>query len=302
MKKTKNVASYHGILSKMLFGSWFILPGVHASMLQQLRSRIENGVTSLHVTHTHDDNPDLEGSDDITPDSPGSPEVESGIALIKVRGIIGKRLSLIEMLCGGYDLDVLNEQLTEADEDADIHTVIIWWDTPGGIYTGAPETAALIAAIAKRKTVISFTDTDCCSLGYWLASQAGEFYCTHSSRVGSINGFIAAVDMSGEWEKIGWALELFTGEGGDLKAIGLEGKKWTDAEREYVQARVNKQVNEFKSAVRAGRGTIADDTMRGQSFDGDEAVPANLVDANVRDLQQVVDAALAAHYVGALVS
>lgn len=286
--------NYHHILGRMLFESWFIEPSVHASMLQQLRPRLTAG-------RLHDDNPDLEGSDDDAPPPPSvaGNAVESGVALVIVRGIIGKRLSWLEMMCGGYDLDVLNAQLTDLDEDADIHTIIVWWDTPGGIYTGAPETAALIADIRSRKTVISFCDTKCCSLGYWLASQAGEFYCTHSACIGSINGFIAAVDVSGEWEKIGWALEFFTGEGGDLKAVGLEGKKWTDDERAYVKSRVIKQVGEFKAAVRAGRGEVAESSMRGQTFDGDEAIGVNLVDANVRDVQQVVDAALAAHYLQA---
>jgi signal peptide peptidase SppA len=273
--------TYHRILSKLLLDSWFITPVAHASMLQQLRARIESPALQI-------DEPPGDGSDE--PQN----EFSNGIALIRVSGIIGKRLDWIETMCGGYDLDTLNAALQEADEDADIHTVILWFDTFGGIYTGLPESAALIADLATRKTVISFCDTKCCSAGYWLASQASEFYCTRSACVGSIGGFVAAVDTSVEWEKIGWALELF--KSGELKAVGIDGKKWETAEREYIQARVDKQCAEFRADVLKGRGAVSSETMQGQTFDGDRAIKVNLVDRNVADLQEVVDAALAAHY------
>lgn len=285
--KTRN---YHQILGKMLFEPWFILESKHASMMQQLRVRIDPSA------RLHDDNPDLIDDDDPPAAPEAKPTVDQyGIALISISGIIGKRLSWLEMMCGGYDIDTLNAELTEADEDDDVHTIIMWWDTPGGMYTGAPETAALIADIRSRKTVISFSDTQCCSLGQWLASQAGECYGTHSSMWGSVGGFIAGIDTSAEWEKIGWALELF--KSGENKAMGLDGKKWEESEREFLRARVAKQTGEFYAAVRAGRPGVADEVIKTANvYDGDEAIKVGLLDRNVKNIQEVINAALAAHY------
>jgi ClpP class serine protease len=278
------------VASKLLYEPWFIRPAKHAELLQRLRARIETGSLRLEDDYDAEDAPPADSRD-----------VQSGygVAIIPVYGIIGKRLSWMELMCGGCDLEVITERLTEADEDADVHTVILDFDSPGGLYTGLPECADLIRAIAQRKTVISFSDTQCCSAAYWLACNAGEFYCTRSSCIGSINGFIAGIDSSEEWAKIGWTLELFRGKSGDLKAIGMDGKKWEDQEREFLQAQVQKGVDEFLATVRRGRGTVADDTMRGQWFDGDQALGLNLVDGNVANLQEVIDAALATHYLAA---
>lgn len=281
--------SYHRILSKMLFEPWFIIPAKHSSMLQQLRSRLQQPDEPVDVPDDDEPAPD---------DRSGSDQLSGyGIAIIPIYGIIGKRLSWLELMCGGVDLERVCEAITEADEDADVHTIILDFDSPGGLYTGLPEAADLIAEVAKRKTVISFSDTECCSAAYWIGSQAGEFYCTRSACIGSIGGFIAGIDTSAEWEKIGWALELF--KSGKLKAMGLDGKKWQDNEREFLQALVDKECAEFRATVQRGRGQLADDTMQGQYFDGDQALALNLVDKNVRDIQEVIDAAMAAHYLNA---
>jgi signal peptide peptidase SppA len=281
--------SHHRILSKMLFESWFIIPSVHAAMWQQLRARLN--------AKDYEIDPVVESESSGAP-RPPDPEVGNGVAIISVAGIIGKRLSMLEMMCGGCDLEYVTEQIEEAGDDADIHSIILDFNSPGGLYTGLPEAAKLIADVATTKTVISFTDIACCSAAYWLASQANEFYCTHSAAVGSIGGFVAAADTSGEWAKEGIVLELF--RSGDLKAIGLDGKKWEQNERDFVQTRVDKQCAEFRADVQRGRGQLKTEVMQGQSFDGDQAVAAGLVDRLVTDIQEVVDIALAAHYGAAL--
>lgn len=283
MKKTGN---YNRILSKMLFEPWCIRPTKHSAMMQILRGHIEGTKIAAQIMPVPDEMDEPE--DSVTT------QVGAGISIIPISGIIGKKLSMLEMFSGGCDLDYVSEALTTADEDGDIHTIILQMDTPGGLYTGLPETGEMIADIATRKTVIAFTDTECCSAGYWLASQANEIYATKSSTIGSIGMFIAGIDTSVEWEKIGWALELF--KGGDLKAMGLDGKAWADNERQFLQAVVDKGYAEFKDVVQKGRGALPEAVMQGQYFDGDQAEAIGLTDGTVRNLQEVIDAALATHY------
>ncbi|MBA3833940.1 MAG: S49 family peptidase [Chthoniobacterales bacterium] len=291
------------VAAKVLFEPWFILPSKHATIMQLLRSRMEGSGVSPDMSRRSARRLDI--GDDPAEDcdeGPIPPRVQSemGVAIIPIYGIIGKRLSFLELFCGGCDLEVVSEMLTEADEDSDIHTIILDFDSPGGLYTGLPECADLIASIATRKTVISFTDTQCCSAAYWLGCNANEFYCTRSSTVGSINGFIAGMDTSEEWKKNGWTLELFRGRTGDLKAIGLDGKPWEDQEREFLQGQVQKGVDEFVATVQRGRhGMVPAEAMRGQWFDGDQALGVNLVDGLVDNIQEVVDASLGSHYLQA---
>ncbi len=273
------------VAAKVLFEPWFILPAKHSMLVQLLRSRIEKGRMDM----------DPDDAEEIPSAPRAVMQSGMGVAIIPICGILGKRLSWLEMMCGGCDLETISEQLTEADEDADIHTIILDFDSPGGMYTGLPECAALIAEIATRKTVISFTDTQCCSAAYWIGSQANEFYCTPSATVGSIGGFIAGVDTSGEWAKQGWVLELF--KSGTNKAMGMDGKPWEENEREFLRALVAKETGEFYATVRRGRPGIAPEPIETANYyDGDQALTMGLVDRNVKSIQQVIDAALYAHY------
>lgn len=296
--------TYHRILGKMLFEPWFITPAKYSSMMQQLRSHLtsDKGPVRLGPSRLQepDEWQDAEGEDECEPvGNQGDIQAGYGICIIPVYGIIGKKLSWLEMFCGGCDVDLISAALTEADEDADIHTIILDFDSPGGLYTGLPELAAQIRDVAKRKTVISYSEVECCSAAYWLGCNAGEFYCTHSATIGSIGGFIAGIDTSKEWENIGWALELF--KSGKNKAMGLDGKPWQESEREFLQALVDKECAEFYDVVRKGRPNIAAEPIETANFyDGDQAVKQGLVDRNVRDLREVIDAALASHYSEAL--
>jgi ClpP class serine protease len=82
--------------------------------------------------------------------------------------------------------------------------------------------------------------------------------------------------------------------------MGLDGKKWEEPEREFLRALVKKETGEFYDTVRRGRPAIAAEPIETANFyDGDQAVSLGLVDRNVKNIQQVIDAALAAHYLAA---
>ena len=58
-----------------------------------------------------------------------------------------------------------------------------------------------------------------------------------------------------------------------------EGISLTDEQRERFQTEIDKVMGWFTSAVRIGRGTVADSTMEGQVFFGADALGVNLIDA-----------------------
>ena len=72
------------------------------------------------------------------------------------------------------------------------------------------------------------------------------------------------------------------------------------AELDDFRALVKKETGEFYAAVRRGRPSVAaEPSETANYYDGDQALAMGLVDRNVKNLQEVIDAALAAHYVAA---
>ena len=282
---------YARLLTALYFMPWAIRPDVH----RMLSRKLDEHMAKLSALPSR---ADLEVGDPDDDDDQGEAfchnryETGMGVMMIPVSGVIGKHLSLIEMLCGGYDLDWLSASLDDAMEDDSIHTIVINFDKPGGTTTGLREVSEKIRTLSESKTTIAYTENQCCSAGYYLAAACGEIVAAPSATVGCIGTFIAAIDSSRAWENEGLKLKLF--RDGKLKAIGLEGKEWTPDEDAFLQGIVDKVSGQFKGFVRAQRPSVSDETMQGQWFDGEDGLALGLVDDNAPDLQSVITAAVAA--------
>jgi len=279
---------YARLLTAFYFQPWAIRLDVHRMLGRQLQDHLAKlPKADLDLGPEVDDD-----EDDESEDHSGA-STAMGVTVIPVHGIIGKHLGLMEMLCGGYDLEQLSSDLDDAAEDSNIHTVILDFDSPGGTTIGVSEMADKIKRLGESKTTIAYSSTQCCSAAYWLAAACNEFYAAPSSIIGSIGVYIAAIDSSRAWEQEGFKLKLF--RDGALKGIGMDGKEWTPEEDAFLQEIVDRQSVKFKSFVREQRGSVADSTLQGQWFDGDQAVSLGLVDDTAAELRDVVTAAMAAH-------
>ena len=207
----------------------------------------------------------------------------AGVAVIPVNGLIGKRLSAMAILCGGCDVDQVSRALAAACADSNVATILLDINSPGGMGVGLAELSAQIAAVDAQKPVVAFTDFQCCSAAYWLAAACREIYCTPSALVGSIGAYLACEDDSEAWRMAGREKLVFNGDA-TYKAMGQPGKKWTQAEKDFMQARSVKATANIRAAAQAHR-KLDESTMQGQTFDGDDAARLNLVDGlfNSRD-------------------
>jgi protease-4 len=211
------------------------------------------------------------------------------VAVIPVHGIIGKHLSAIEMECGGYCLANLMIQLDNVRDDPKIRTVVIDFKTPGGIGIGVETAALKIRELAESgKRVIAYTDYDCCSAGYWLASACDEIIAERSAIVGSVSTYIGAIDDSEAWAKAGYKRIL--ARTGDKKAIGMSGKEWTQEEIDYLTEKAKLADQKFKGFISTRRG-LSDDLMQGQTWSAADA-PPGVVDGLADSLEDVVSAAV----------
>lgn len=289
---------FANLLSKFYFETWGIRPEKHialgGTLNKIIRERMSRDVSGESLA------PKMRaGAGDVVGPQyeDGSPVIEqmqvgNGIAIIPVNGVMGKHLSFLELWCGGCDYNNIGQMLENAVEDGSIHTVIFHITSPGGMVVGLPELCAKLEAARGRVRLIAFADMECCSCAFWLASACDEVYFAPSAVVGCIGCYIAGADTSREWEMEGWKLELF--RSGDLKGIGLDGKEWTEKERKFLKDRAINGGEKFKAFVRSRRGNVDEDAMQGQWFDGSEAPALGLCDRNVNELQDVVNAAMAA--------
>jgi signal peptide peptidase SppA len=203
-------------------------------------------------------------------------QIGGGIALVPIHGILGKGLSTMDMMCGGYDVSLLEMQLKNIAEDPSIRAVVLDFDSPGGSVQGIGSAAVEILSVrAAGKKCYAYTGTVCASAAYWLASACDELHAEPSAMVGSISVIMKALDNSAEWAQRGWKAEIFTT--GKFKAMGAAGVPWTDEWRANVMEKMNAVDAKFKGFIRAQRG-LTDEQMQGQWWHAIDA-PAGLVDS-----------------------
>lgn len=214
-------------------------------------------------------------------------EARPDVAVVPVYGILAKNASWMEQVCYGItDINGISHAIAQAAASKEVKKLVLDFATPGGQVTGIPEMASIIRKVTQMagKTVYAFCDERCASAGYWLASQADEFYCTPSSTIGSIGTYIAWLDESVRMQIEGVRLEFFGA--GKHKGMGLPGKQLTQEDRELLQTRVYEINGWFTSAVSAARPKVAGETMEGQTFTGPAAEANHLVDGLVESWEE----------------
>lgn len=210
--------------------------------------------------------------------------IDGTTAIIPVKGLISQRPSNMDpMSTEMARLEDIRTAIDVAEQDPRVERVLFNFETPGGSATGVPETARKI--FEMRKPTMAFTDSECCSAGVWLASQAQHFYATPSSRVGSVGVWSAYLDLTKQMEMDGVKLNAVSA--GKYKLMGAWWKPMEDEERAMLQAGVDKLHAEFKAAMTERRET-AEGNMEGQIFDGEEAAENGMTDGTVEDIYDLL--------------
>jgi signal peptide peptidase SppA len=204
----------------------------------------------------------------------------SGVATLPIEGVLAQKPDVWEMLFSGVeDSNHVLEMVNEASNNPDVKAVVLAIDSPGGFMTGGPEIADAVAAMNKRKPVVAHTSGTMASLAYFIGSQAGTVVASRSAQVGSIGVYTTNVDYSRMLENAGVKVEVIKNKEADYKAAGVMGTPLTEAQRGYIQDRIQASFGEFKDAVKGARPQVTDDAMRGQVFYGKEAKSKGLIDA-----------------------
>lgn len=283
------------IAGKLYCEPWNLLPATHAEICRQFRDHLqrpdsEEAAFAARKMVPSSEADDIEGPAYQDEDGRIHPwhsqvEIRGSLALLTIKGIIGKHLSTLEVWCGGCDSAIIAKQARNIAADPRIDNVVVYIDSPGGACVGAIEAATAIRSMTEAgKSVVAYTDRMAASNGYFFASACERIAAAPSAIVGSISTYAAYLDESRAFEMEGLEVRMF--RTGDVKGAGTRGKPWTDAEIADQQRVTDQFGKQFKDFVKARRG-LSDDLMQGQYWPAQFA-PAGLVDVFYDDLDSLV--------------
>ena len=252
---------------------WLILRQKHETIQRIYEAHIAGQKVSM---------PDDMECDDDENDS--TPWMEQRTCVIPVYGVLGKHLSGLEMACGGCSVDELVKQIDAAEENYAVKKIVFDFRSPGGNACGVPECGERIASC--EKATAAFTDSDCCSGAYWLASQCDIIAVTGSAEIGSVGVYSIYTDRTKQIEDEGIVVNPIVA--GQYKVAGAPFKVMSDAERTLLQSQVDYLHAKFQNAILDKR-EIDPSLLEGQIFFGDQAVANGFADFIVTCIDDMIE-------------
>jgi ClpP class serine protease len=270
---------YAHILSRLTDSPWLITEPALSAITNLLEARLLSAAMAQTAPEKSDEREDALAVDTAAP-----------VPVIKLRGVLGKHLSLMEMACGGCDFDLLGNLIEEAMRDPASSSVVIHVHCPGGEATGCAETFARINTIRAEtgKKLYAFCDTRVCSAGYYLAAACDGMFCTPTAQLGCIGSMLTIEDRSGELAAKG--IRRLTIKSASMKDIGNPDRAPTPEELSELQKRIDYLGSMFKRDMNAARpGISAEVFEKGLTYFGEQAVAVGLADAVVPSLAALID-------------
>lgn len=206
----------------------------------------------------------------------------SRVAVIPLTGIITPQGSIFDSLFGGAPGGLLGFRLAfaEALASPEITSIVIDVDSPGGLASMVPETAAFVRSARGSKPIVAVVDTQMSSAAYWIGSQADEIVMSPSGFAGSIGAYRVHEDYSVQNAAGGVTVTYV--HAGEFKVEGNPNSPPDQAAREQWQAEVEYAYAAFVADVALGRGVdeqkVIDDFGKGRTLNARDALAAGLVD------------------------
>lgn len=220
---------------------------------------------------------------------PGRPrQIRGSIVSIPLSGILAPVGGLLAALFGIPDpVSLFRSRLQQAAADPEVGAIVLNINSPGGVVSNIPETAAEVRAVRDSgKQVIAVANTQAASAAYWIGAQADEFVVSPSADAGSIGVYATHQDLSGRAEQLGVKVTLVSA--GKYKISGNPYEPLTEEARALIQEDVDTYYDMFTADVAAGRAKalgkklsaqdVKDGFGEGRSLTAQAAVAAGLAD------------------------
>jgi signal peptide peptidase SppA len=223
----------------------------------------------------------------------GSMPTGTGVAVIPIHGVIAPRMNMLSDISGGATFEEATQQLREAVAAADVGTIVLDWDSPGGSVAGATEFAREVLRARAVKPVISQANFLMCSAAFWAGACATEVVAAPSAMVGSVGVYTIHEDLSKALDQLGVKLTYISA--GKFKVDGNDAEPLSDTARAHMQGIVDAMYSRFVGDVALGRGVtptaVANGYGQGEAVTADEALSLHMVD-RIATLDDTVNRAL----------
>lgn len=120
--------------------------------------------------------------------------ISSGIGSLNINGPIVPYASILENASGAVSVERAISELVALDANAEVSTILVVFDSPGGSVTGVTEFVAALRAV--KKPTIAYAYGYAASAAYWWASAADRIYAADTALVGSV-GVITTIRVTG---------------------------------------------------------------------------------------------------------
>ena len=210
-----------------------------------------------------------------------------GVAVLRLAGVMAPKANLFMEISGGISTQKAAVQLESASIDPRVVATILHMDTPGGNVIGTPEFGETIFQLSQRKPIITYSDGQLCSAGYWSGAAANAVYISGPVvQVGSI-GVVHSRSYNPNSPVVE---ENITA--GRYKRLVTSKEPYSAESRAIVQADVDYVYSLFVDTVATYRGTTSKQVLEnmadGRVFRGQQAIDAGLVDG-VSTLDELID-------------
>jgi len=251
---------YPRILDVIQNHDWCITPGAYAAIIDALEHHKAEDMAARGTVQAADAVPVM---------------IYGSVGVVDVAGIIGKKISMLESMCGGVDVNSILGRVQSLANDPAIRTIVMDWNSPGGTVTGVPEAYNALVRVASQKTLISYTETQMCSAAQWLASASTSIYAAASATVGSVGVYNLILDKSAALAQSGVRVDAISA--GKHKLMGAPFAPLSTEQRAMLQSRVDSIHSDFKAAVTRNR-SVDPAAMEGQGLTGKEGVKSGMID------------------------
>jgi signal peptide peptidase SppA len=221
------------------FGVWCVLPERFMAMAQQVQPA--ELVHHIEITQRG-------GSSTVSSDREYE-MLSGGIALIEISGTLMKYGSSLNESSSTIGI---RRKIRLAAKDAEVNSILLRIDSPGGSSAGTQDLADDIAAAARQKPLVAYIEDLGASAAYWIASQCPKVYANRSAMVGSIGTYAVVQDVSGAAAAMGVRVHVV--RAGDFKGAGTPGTQVTPDQLAEWQRIVDETNEFFLRGVASGRG------------------------------------------------
>lgn len=264
------MSEYQRVLSLIRDEPWAILPDKLEAMEQALLARIASGPMT---------DEEILAAMGASPAGKRRYDVEDGVAIIPVFGVISKRANFFTRASGGTSTDALLRDVRMAAEDDSVRAILLDIDSPGGSVFGPMTVAETLLALREVKPIEAVANEGAYSAAYWIAAGAEKIHVSRAGEVGSVGVIGTFRDYSKANEKAGVSTTYL--RAGKYKARYQPDEAMTKETRELLQAKIDQYYALFVESVAKLRGMEASKVAATEAatYVGQAAIDVGLADA-----------------------